>query len=467
MTNPSMPIATDWPGDELPAVAAPLRVNLLRKIVLWTVGAYLILNVGFEFVRIPPVGPGIPVGEIVLAISLLVISSRILLPIMAREVWMLPIVIWWGLTLSRVLFDARGTGIWAFRDGSQAIESLYLIVGFWFAGTEIHLEYFVRWLRRLLAFAALYGLLYPISDKLQNFSPKVSGIGTGAAPLIFSMTNVAVMLLWCAAWLLIDRPPRAGIGRDLFAAMLIATAVAFGQSRSTYLQVLVLGGALLLVRRKAAVKWIVTLLIGAVLIGAISVSGFEIKGREGETISLDFIAQHFESISSSRGGADVEAASAGVPLRINWWRHILSQLESSPQKLIFGLGYGMPLTTFMGRSSITREPHNSFISVIGRNGVSGFLMWTLMQVALYFSWWRAFRLSRRMQWTEDQVILLIIFVFCLMTLVEAVGEAAMEVPFYAIPYYFFFGVVLRYGRHLRQTAEQQSIEEREAELAEA
>jgi hypothetical protein len=62
-----------------------------------------------------------------------------------------------------------------------------------------------------------------------------------------------------------------------------------------------------------------------------------------------------------------------------------------------------------------------------------------------------------MRWTEDQVMLLVILVFCLMTLVEAVGEAAMEVPFYAIPYYFFFGVMLRYGRMLRQTAAEQGM----------
>jgi hypothetical protein len=57
-----------------------------------------------------------------------------------------------------------------------------------------------------------------------------------------------------------------------------------------------------------------------------------------------------------------------------------------------------------------------------------------------------------MHWTSDQINLLILLIFCLLTLVESAGEPAMEVPFYAIPYYFFFGVILRYGRHLRQAA---------------
>jgi hypothetical protein len=458
MRNPSPALAGTWQSDGFPAIhqsATPLRISFPRKMILWMVGAYLILNVGFEMVRIPPVGPGIPIGELVLVLCVFVISTRVLLPMMAREVWLLPILVWWGLSLSRSVMDFSSGGIWAFRDASQAIESLYLIVGFWLVSSEANLQYFFRWLRRMLFIAAGYGLLYPLSDKLQALSPKLSGLGSGATSLVFAMQNAAVMLIWAAAWLLIDRPPnaRATITRDLLAGLLLAMGVAFGQSRSNYLQILVLGAVLFAVKRKTATKWAVTLLLGALLIGAISISGVELKGRENQRISLDFIAQHFESISgSSSGSENIQGATAGISLRIGWWRHILDQLESSPAKMAFGLGYGIPLTDFQGSTAITREPHNSYISVIGRLGVSGMLVWVLMQAALYTSWLRSFRLCKRMHWTSDQINLLILLIFCLLTLVESVGEAAMEVPFYAIPYYFFFGVMLRYGRHLRQAA---------------
>lgn len=437
-------------------MAATLRVDRLRKIVLWTVGAYLVLNGGFEMVRIPPVGPGIPVGEIVLGICLCVMSSRTLLPMMAREAWLLPILAWWGMSLSRSLVDAKGAGIWAFRDASHAIESLYLIVGFWFASSEISLQYFFRWLRRMLLVAMFYGLLYPVSGRLQDFSPKVAGLGTGATPIFFSMENAPLMLLWAACWLLLDRRQGEGtsLGKDLLAGFLIAFAIAFGQSRISYLQVFVLGGLLFFTKRKAAGKWGMTLLFGALIIGAVSISGISLKGRLGQKVSLDFIGQHLESISGS-GPEDVQGASEGVPLRINWWRHIFMQLESSPEKMIFGLGYGMPLTSFEGRTAVTREPHNSFISVIGRLGVSGLVVWVLMQLTLYHSWWRSFQLCRRMGWTVDQINLLLLLIFFVMTLVVAAGEAAMEVPFYAIPYYFFFGVVLRYRKFLREAAASQ------------
>jgi O-antigen ligase len=466
--NPSLQIAEEWQSDNIPSeqpMAVALRIDWLRKIVLWTVAAYLVLNGGFEMVHIPPVGPGVPVGEIVLGICLCVMSSRTLLPIMAKEVWLLPILAWWGLSLSRSLVDATSSGIWAFRDASHPIESLYLIVGFWFASSEISLQYFFRWLRRMLVVAMCYGLLYPVSVKLQSFSPRVAGLGTGATPIFFSMENAPHMLLWVACWLLIDRSLRVGttLARDLLAGFLIAFAIAFGQSRINYLQVLALAVLLFFTKRKAAGKWAMTLLFGALIIGAVSISGISLKGRLGQKVSLDFIGQHLQSISGS-GAEDVQGASEGVPLRIGWWRHIFSQLESSPEKMIFGLGYGMPLTSFEGRTAITREPHNSFISVIGRLGVSGLVAWGLMQLTLYFAWWRSFKLCRRMNWTVDQINLLLLLVFFVTTLVVALGEAAMESPFYAIPYYFFFGVVLRYRKFLRGTAASQERLQLEQEL---
>ena len=459
MMNPSLPVAEEWQSDELPSeqsVPAPLHISRLRKVVLWVVGAYLILNAGFEMVRIPPVGSGIPVAELMLVICLLVISSRKLLPVMGKEVWLLPIIVWWGLSLIRALIDAKSAGIWAFRDASQAIESLYLIVGFWFAGTEDSLIYFFRWLRRLLVAAICYGLLYPISDTLQKFSPKVAGLGTGAVSIFFVEQNSAVMLVWAACWLLIE-PPKSGKGtfaRDILAGFLVAFAVAFGQSRTIDLQVLLVGFILLTVRGKAAAKWAGVMMFGALIIVAISITGISVKGRLGQKVSLDFITEHFETITG-QGGEQMQGAAQGVPLRISWWRHIFTQLESSPRSLVFGLGYGMPLTTFMGRNAITREPHNSYISVIGRLGVSGMAMWIMMQAALYWNWWRNFRLCKAMGWTFDRNNLIILFIFYNLTLIVMIGEAAMEVPFWAVPYYFFFGVTLRYGRHLRETAASQ------------
>jgi O-antigen ligase len=465
MTAPSLADPGYWPEVESSATEHEVsfaEVGLWRKIILWTVGGYLILNTGFEMIRIPPVGAGVPVGELVLVFSFFFFNLLLLLPRMAREVWIYPMLIWWVMSLSRSLADTSVGGAWSFRDASQAIESLYLVVGFWLVNSSPNLAYFFRWMRRVLVFSIFYGLLFPFDATLQKFSPTVHGMAASSAHLIFQMTNTPMILVWAACWLFIDRRGRSSSplrGRELLAGVLIAYAVAFAQSRTIYLCVLLVGVLLFITRTRLATRWTALLLLGVLIIGAISVSGIEIKGRLGRKISLDFIVSHFEAISGKASSEATESAAEGVPQRIGWWRDIYNRMRSSPRRIVFGLGYGIPLTDFnVGNGVVVREPHNSYISVIARLGVSGMLVWLLMQFSLYFSWWRVFRLCRRMEWIEDRNNLLVLAIFNVLLLITAVGEDGFEKPFYAIPYYLFFGVILRYSRILRRAALEPEID---------
>jgi O-antigen ligase len=458
MTNSSLANPGYWPDVEFSAIDQPVvfaHVNAWRKIVLWTVGGYLILNTGFEMLRIPPVGPGIPLGELVLVLSLCFVDVIALLSKMAMQVWILPILLWWAMSLTRSLYDVHVGGAWSFRDASQAIESLFLIVGFWFVNSSSNISYFFRWMRRMFLVAILYGLLFPFEGALQNLSPTLHGMGASSTHLLFQMTNTPVILIWTACWLLIERGRSRGPvrGRELLAGLLVAFAVAFAQSRTIYLDVLLVGVLLFVTRSRLATRWTAMLLLGVLIIGAVSVSGIEIKGRLGKKISLDFIVSHFEAISGKASSEETQGAAEGVPQRIGWWRAIYKKMIRSPQKIVFGLGYGIPLTSFHGGGGIIlREPHNSYISVIARLGVSGMLIWLLMQGSLYLAWWRVYRLAGRMDWTEDRSNLLVLAIYNVLLLITAIGEDGFEKPFYAIPYYLFFGVILRYGRILRRAA---------------
>lgn len=458
MTTPSLADSGYWPEFQFAAIEqenAFAQVGLWRKIVLWTVAGYLILNTGFEMIRVPPVGAGIPIGELVLVISLCCIGVIALLSKMAAQVWIFPVLLWWAVSLTRSLYDIHVGGAWSFRDASQAIESLFLIVGFWIVNSSANIHYFFRWLRRMFVAAILYGLLFPFANGLKALSPKLPGMGSSSASLFFQMTDTPVILLWAACWLLIERGHRPGPvrSRELLAAFLVAFAVAFGQSRTVYLGVIFVGLLFFLTRSRLAARWTALLLLGVVLIGAVSLSGVEIKGRLGKKVSLDFIASHFEALSGKSSSAETEGAAGGVQLRMGWWRAIYARMARSPQKIVFGLGYGIPLTNFSpGNGVIVREPHNSYISVIARLGVSGMLIWLLMQGSLYLAWWRVYRLAGRMAWFEDRRNLLILIVFNVLLLNTAIGEDGFEKPFYAIPYYLFFGVILRYGRILRRAA---------------
>ena len=433
------------------------RVALWRKCILWMVGSYLILNAGFEMVRIPPFGAGIPIGEFALILSFIVLNPLTVVPRMSRQVWLFPILVWWMLALPRSIFDATVNGVWSLRDASQAIESLYLVVGFALVNSVDNMRYFISWLRKLFPVMAIYGLLYPFSKSLQVLSPSLPGISSGSTKLFFQTTNSATLMLWSAAWLLLyeKRSDKELPWRLPVAAFLVAYAAAFGQSRGLYLQILLLGVLFFFFRRKAAARWYAVIALGCLLIAGIAATGIGLKGGRGHEISLSFIASHLESTSGT-GEAGTENAAGGVGLRIGWWRSIYSEMGQSAYNEAFGLGYGIALTDFYGGDGkITREPHDSYISVWARLGYTGAAAWLLMQAGLYHSWWRSFKLAKKCGWIQAQNNLLLLMIFFFFMLIAALGEDAFEKPFGAIPYYLFFGVVLRYGMLLREEAELQ------------
>jgi len=54
--------------------------------------------------------------------------------------------------------------------------------------------------------------------------------------------------------------------------------------------------------------------------------------------------------------------------------------------------------------------------------------------------------------TVDAMRLLVMMIFCSIILVGIVGEDMLEKPFYAVPYYFFWGVIVAYVSHVRVVA---------------
>ena len=89
------------------------------------VGGYLIFNYPFmQFV----------LGELFLIVILLSTNVPRVLSRMNATVFLFPFMIWWSWGFGRLIFDTTGKGFWAFRDATQLIDSLFLIVGFTLAG---------------------------------------------------------------------------------------------------------------------------------------------------------------------------------------------------------------------------------------------------------------------------------------------------------------------------------------------
>jgi hypothetical protein len=415
---------------------------------------YLLFNYQFMQLRIPPVGFGLPLGEVLLIVVLLSTDVPRVLLRMNAAVFLFPFLVWWSWGLARFVFDTTNQGFWAFRDSTQLIESCFLIAGFTVAGQPHTIARLARWLRFIIIFSCLYGLLVVFETEIVAISPTLPGASGQAIPIFATFANTGTLLLWGACfWMIQPHQSRAMHIRYVLAAgFLMAFVLVVLQARTTYLQLLALAGLMLVCRPRVLGPMAFGIPLLFMLLIVISAFDFRISGRLTTEISLSFFVDHILSIFGIGSGV-LTAAADGVDLRLGWWYRIYDQLTADEVTLITGLGFGIPLTNFSDTLGVTtREPHNSVISVTARLGLIGIFAWIWMQVELFRTGFRAFRDCRRTGRTDLANLILLVLAFAVLVLSSCFGEDTMEKPYYAIPYYAFWGVALRIAYQLRVEA---------------
>jgi hypothetical protein len=440
------------PDGAAPALGAELRavrrIEALRNIVvLITVWLYLIFNWGFMQLRIPPVaGGGLPVGEIVLFLYLITINYTGVLGRLSLTIAIVPLAVWWTFGVGRALFDFAIHGAWALRDAAHVLESLFLLVGFVFAGDPRSLDRFFDWLPKLLLLSVLYGLLYPIRVELWMLSPTITS-GTGfEVPIFGSMTNTSQLMIMAAAYLMLFHGNK--LLANVAAVMIIGYTVAIFQARTLYLTLIAVFGFMMLYRRSSLGNIAIVVFLSGFLLGLISLIGLQFEGRLGASLSAEFLVAHFMAIF---GVCDptiegVCSAAEGVGQRLEWWTSIFNNMLKDPFSLLLGLGYGVALTDFYEASgAAVREPHNSYITVVARTGIVGGVCWFLIMASLLRRWHGTFMSCVALGWREGQNRLMVLMVFFICTWVLAIGEDGFEKPYNIIPFYFFWGIVLRFS----------------------
>lgn len=416
------------------------------RIVLFAVAAYVILNLGFMLVRFPPGGEfGIPTAELlVLLFAMTFLFDLRRWSGFIRVAPLVPLLIWWVLGSVQVLNGLQQNGFWALRDASHLIDSFFLWIGFVVAASPGFFERFTRWLRVVLNIGAVYGLLFPFRETLAQYSPKITAPAGYSTALFFNYIATSVVPLTAAMAWLVDRKRHFLLPAVVLAGGLIIYTVVIFQARSTYLQVMALLLVFSFLRPQDAARMIFGMLIGAAALAFALAAGVEITGRLGEEFSLDFVIQHFASITGSTGEGAVASAADGIGLRLRWWTLIWNDLTSSIGSFIFGLGYGFPLTDFhTPDEAIVREPHNSLISLLARQGVAGLLAFLCVQLSLLRTWFRVYRECEHAGIPVWRQNLLIMGTFFMMVAILSIGEDAFEKPFNSVPYYFFWGIILR------------------------
>jgi hypothetical protein len=442
-----------WPGrSEYTAEAVPpgtpasSQFDTIRNlVVLATIWLYLIFNWGFMQLRIPPTaGSGLPVGEMVLLVYLVTINYTSVLGRLSLTVAILPFMVWWTFGLGRALFDFTHHGMWALRDAAHVLESLFLLVGFVFAGDPKSLDRFFKWLPTLLAISVFYGLLYPFRVELWNLSPTIMSGAGYPAPIFGSMANTPQLLYMAAIYLMLFHSNR--LLANVVAVLLIGYTVAMFEARTLYLILIAVFGFILLYRRSTLSNLSLFAILSGFLLALIPLVGLHLEGRLGADFGPGFLVAHFLAIFGicDPHYAGVCSAAQGVDQRLAWWTKIYDSMSKDAFSMLLGLGYGLPLTNFHGASGAeVREPHNSYLSVLARTGIIGVIAWGTMMVELLRRWHNTFVRCRLVGWREGENRLLVLMVFFISTWVLALGEDGFEKPYNIIPFYFFWGIILR------------------------
>lgn len=427
--------------------------NARFYLALTIVSLYMLLEAAFMLVRIPPGSvAAVPTGEILIIIfALTLVLDRGNFGPFFRAIPLAPIAIWWSIGFTQLLIGFLEHGFWALRDGTSLVESLYLWIGFTVAALPRAIPRIATWFYRVLIVAGLIALTFPFRETLREFSPQIiSAVGI-ATPLFFTYQMTPLTALTCSAYLLLLGKRILGIPSQWWGAGLMIFVAVLFQARTIYVQIAVLLAFLAILNPRRVMQTIIPMAIAAGLFLFLVAIGVPIPGRISTEVSLQFYFDHFLAIFGSSGertgmeNAAIEGAAGGVEQRLMWWEAIWMHVTASWQTTLFGLGYGESLVALAQDPYIdpnVREPHNSIISAFGRTGLIGVTAYVAMHVSLTFIAIRTWLHYRREGHDDAAKFLYLLGAMFVVFWLASVGEDAFEKPFLAIPYYFFYGVIL-------------------------
>ena len=137
-----------------------------------------------------------PLNEILLLILLMSINHFSVFKKISFTNILTPYWIWFIYGFFFICLDATNRGIWALRDGSYIIDSLFILVGFVFFSSERNIVFFFKILKFSFYLGLIYILFWIFKDFFRNFSPIISKIagegGSRGTSLFFNFAHNCV-----------------------------------------------------------------------------------------------------------------------------------------------------------------------------------------------------------------------------------------------------------------------------------
>ena len=236
------------------------------------------------------------------------------------------------------------------------------------------------------------------------------------------------------AYVFLEKTGR-NLHKGIAAVCLAGLVIALDRSAIVGAGLAILPTYLLLDSRRRAQLWVTCAVLATLMLIAVALPD-RIPG--GHALSAPFIA-----LSSAAGGA---SSDADFMFRLRRWTYVINLWAQHP---VFGVGFGtriLPYAAFWGTDEPGQFnfglPHNSYLTILARTGLVGFLLF-----AFCLSW-TALRLMRklRQKTTADELavmnILIAMAVFASLNLF-------FERPLLCAPFWIMLGIAARMSEHVR------------------
>ena len=410
--------------------------------MLLGLAALMLFNYGFQMVRVPPSGIGVPYIELLLFACAPFLLSRSSARQLLRSSWFTPVLIWqvWGG--ARILADASEKGVVAIRDGLPVLESIFFFVGFALFTRRWVVEAIVRYLPVFCWLVLAYAMTHPFSETLTELSPKLMNFQNKPVPLFFKYINTGALLICSAAYLWIRGMQRMTVNQFV-PGLFVTTALIFFPSRTIILQCVAVVGFFVLTmpasqrpRRFSLIMMVLVAILGLV---AVTSSDIQVAGRLG-VLELSDYTRLIQEMDWRGGSGSAATITSGTADRMMWWTDIVHRVTASWMTFLFGLGFGEPLINFYVHGDVVvREPHNTLVSVFGRLGIIGLVIYLYMTVSIIGLCIK--QVHRRLLDSQLGPLVAFISVFILATLVSGIGEPPFINPFNTVTYFFGVGIL--------------------------
>lgn len=169
---------------------------------------------------------------------------------------------------------------------------------------------------------------------------------------------------------------------------------------------------------------------------------YEIRDSDSRTVTPTQIVDNFASLFGQGSGSGEGTAR----WRLNWWTIVIDETIFG-EYFWTGRGFGANLAFAHGFGwqapgevrPMNRSPHNATISVLGRAGVPGLVLWILLSTAWLLLVLKAMLHARRHGNTDWANLFLFVFCYVLAVIINAQFDVALEGPMQGIWYWCLFG----------------------------